>query len=323
MTRRLVPWLLAALAYVALTVVLTWPLVVQLPVVLASDLGDPVLNTWIIWWNAHAVPLTARWWDGPMFWPSSGSLAFSETLIGLMPITTPIQWLGGSPSTAYNVAFFLTFPLSALATHALVFRLTRRHDAALLGGLIYGFHPFRVAHFPQIQVMTSYWMPTALLGLHAYLESKRRPWLWLSAGAWLMQALSNGYYLLFFPVLAGLWIVWFTLSSSRIRTMAAILGAWAVASIPLVPLLWGCHRIHDTYGFQRGSWRSELFRADVVSLLDISPLSKFWHLHSFHQAEGELFPGFDGVASRVAAVVIQWLWRSERDKRAPRGVSFC
>ncbi len=317
MTRRLVPWLLAALAYVALTVVLTWPLVVQLPVVLASDLGDPVLNTWIIWWNAHAVPLTARWWDGPMFWPSSGSLAFSETLIGLMPITTPIQWLGGSPSTAYNVAFFLTFPLSALATHALVFRLTRRHDAALLGGLIYGFHPFRVAHFPQIQVMTSYWMPTALLGLHAYLESKRRPWLWLSAGAWLMQALSNGYYLLFFPVLAGLWIVWFTLSPSRIRTMAAILGAWAVASIPLVPLLWGYHRIHDTYGFQRDLGEVNFFGADVVSLLDISPLSKFWHLHSFHQAEGELFPGLT-ASLLVLLVVIQWLWTSERDKRAPR-----
>ena len=151
--------------YVALTVVLTWPLVVQLPVVLANDLGDPVLNTWIIWWNAHAVPLTARWWDGPMFWPSSGSLAFSETLIGLMPITTPIQWLGGSPSTAYNVAFFLTFPLSALATHALVVSADPPPRCRAPRGLIYGFHPFRVAHFPQIQVMTSYWMPTALLGL--------------------------------------------------------------------------------------------------------------------------------------------------------------
>ena len=34
----------------------------------------------------------------------------------------------------------------------------------------------------------------------------RRRWLMLFGGAWLMQALSNGYYLLFFPVLAGLWI---------------------------------------------------------------------------------------------------------------------
>jgi hypothetical protein len=317
MMRRLVPWLLAAVFYVTLTVVFTWPLVARLSDVLASDLGDPILNTWIIWWNAHAVPLSARWWDAPMFWPSAGALAFSETLLGLAPFTTPIQWLGGSPSTAYNVAFFLTFPLSALATHALVFRLTRRHDAALIGGLIYGFHPFRVAHFPQIQVMTSYWMPASLLGLHAYLESRRRQWLWLSAGAWLMQALSNGYYLLFFPVLAGLWIVWFTLSPSRIRTTAAILGAWAVASIPLVPLLWGYRRIHDAYGFQRDLGEVNFFGADVTSLLDISPLSKFWNLHAFHQAEGELFPGLT-ASLLVLLVIIQWLWRSERDKRAPR-----
>ena len=142
-----------------------------------------------------------------MFWPSTGALAFSETLLGLSPITTPIQWFGGSPITAYNVAFLLTFPLSALAAHALVFRLTGRHDAAVIAGLVYGFNPFRIAHFPQIQVMTSYWMPLALLGLHEYVAGTAARWLWLSAGAWLMQALSNGYYLLFFPVLVGLWLV--------------------------------------------------------------------------------------------------------------------
>ena len=159
-----VAWILAAAFYVTLTVVQTWPLVTQLSAVLPHDLGDPGLNAWIIWWNAQAVPLTERWWNAPIFFPSSGALAFSETLLGLLPITTPIQWFGGSPITAYNVAFLLTFPLSALAAHALVSRLTGRHDAAVIAGLVYGFNPFRIAHFPQIQVMTSYWMPLSLLG---------------------------------------------------------------------------------------------------------------------------------------------------------------
>ena len=202
-------WLLAAAFYAALTVVQTWPLVTRLSDVLPHDLGDPGLNAWIIWWNAQAVPLTERWWNAPIFFPSSGALAFSETLLGLAPITTPIQWFGGSPITAYNVAFLLTFPLSALAAHALVLRLTGRHDAALIAGLIYGFNPFRIAHFPQIQVMTSYWMPLSLLGLHAYATSGKVRWLVLFGAAWLMQALSNGYYLLFFPIYIGLWLAWF------------------------------------------------------------------------------------------------------------------
>ena len=46
-------------------------------------------------------------------------------------------------------------------------------------------------------------------GLHGYLESGRRRWLVLFAGAWLMQGLTNGYFLLYLPVLVALWLIWF------------------------------------------------------------------------------------------------------------------
>src|ERR1700676_3594798 len=131
--RPLVWWLPASAFYVGLNIAVTWPLALNLPVVLPHDLGDPGLNAWIIWWNAHVMPLTERWWDAPAFWPSHGALAFSETLLGLSPITAPIQWLGGGPIAAYNVAFLLTFPLSALAAHALVLPLSGRHDAGVIG----------------------------------------------------------------------------------------------------------------------------------------------------------------------------------------------
>jgi hypothetical protein len=315
--RPVAAWVLAAAFYVALTVALTWPLVTQLADVLPHDLGDPVLNAWIIWWNAHAVPLTERWWNAPIFFPSNGALAFSETLLGLLPITAPIQWSGGSPITAYNVAFLLTFPLSALAAHALVLRLTGRHDAAVIAGLVYGFNPFRIAHFPQIQVMTSYWMPLSLLGLHAYATNGKARWLVIFGAAWLMQALSNGYYLLFFPVLIGLWLAWFALSRAFARRLLVIVAAWIVASLPLVPLLWGYRRIHAAFSFQRGVGEINVFGADVSSLLDASPLLKFWHLEWFHQAEGELFPGFTAIAL-VVLLLIHWLWTSKSETRASR-----
>ena len=310
-------WVLAATFYVMLAVAHTWPLVTQLSDVLPHDLGDPGLNAWIIWWNAQAVPLTERWWNAPIFFPSSGVLAFSETLLGLLPITAPIQWFGGSPITAYNVAFLVTFPLSALAAHALVLRLSGRHDAAMIAGLIYGFNPFRTAHFPQIQVMTSYWMPLSLLGLHAYATSGGARWLVLFGAAWLMQALSNGYYLLFFPVLIGLWLSWFAVSRSFVRRLMVIVGIWIVASLPLVPLLWGYRRIHAAFSFQRGVSEINALGADVSSLLDASPLLKFWHLQRFHQPEGELFPGFTAVAL-VVLLVIHWLWTSKPEARVPR-----
>lgn len=306
---RILPWLLASAFYLALALILTWPLAIELPTVLPHDLGDPVLNAWIVWWNAHAIPLTTKWWSPPIFWPTPGAFAFSETLLGLTWITTPMQWLGAGPITAYNVAFLVTFPLSALAAHALAFKLTGRHDAGAIAGLVYGFNPFRASHFPQIQVLTSYWMPVALLALHQYVSRRQIRWLVLFAAAWLMQSLSNGYYMLYFPVLLGLWTVWFVLSTSQVRTLVAVAGAALIGSLPLIPYLWQYSHILARFGMRRDSRAAESFGADLASLLDASPQLAFWHFDIWHQPEGELFPGLTAVLLVLLAIVL-WLWRS-------------
>ena len=53
-----------------------------------------------------------------------------------------------------------------------------------------------------------------------------------------MQALTNGYYLLFFPVLIFGWICVFTRWRTEWRRATAVFCAWAVFSLPLLPLLY-------------------------------------------------------------------------------------
>src|SRR5512141_2271635 len=125
----------AAAMYFLLTVALTWPLIVHPGRLVPNDLGDPLLNTWILSWDARVLPLTHAWWNGPQFYPVEGTLAFSEHLLGLSIFTTPIILLTGNPLLAYNVAFFLTFVLSALSAYYLAFTISRRHDCAFLAGL--------------------------------------------------------------------------------------------------------------------------------------------------------------------------------------------
>jgi len=111
--RRHAPWVLAAAFYVTLTVVQTWPLVTKLSEVLPHDFGDPGLNAWIIWWNAQAVPLTERWWNAPIFFPSSGALAFSETLLGLLPERIVYEDVITFPALRQDLAFVVDEDTSA------------------------------------------------------------------------------------------------------------------------------------------------------------------------------------------------------------------
>ena len=60
---------LVFLIYCGITVVLTYPLIVQLTSVLPNDAGDPALNTWILWWNTQAIPFSTTWWNAPAFFP--------------------------------------------------------------------------------------------------------------------------------------------------------------------------------------------------------------------------------------------------------------
>ena len=177
--------------------------------------GDPALNTWILWWNTQADAVLAAWWNAPAFYPAPGVLSFSENLLGLSLISTPLYWLGAGPQAAYNIVFLLTFPLSAFGAYLLGYELTKRHDAAFIAGLLFGFAPYRIAHLPQIQSLASFPMPFALLGLHRYLRDPRPRWLALFAAGWFLQGICNGYYLLFFSVFVGMWILWFASPWSR------------------------------------------------------------------------------------------------------------
>ena len=295
---------LAFLAYGVITIVLTYPLVLHIATVLPNDAGDPSLNTWILWWNTQAMPFSSAWWNAPAFYPAEGVLSFSENLLGLSLISTPLSWLGAGPQTAYNIVFLLTFPLSALGAFLLVYELTGRRDAAFVAGLLFGFAPYRIAHLPQIQSLASFPMPFALLGLHRYLRDPRPRWLALFAGGWFLQGICNGYYLLFFSVFVGMWILWFASPWTRWREFAAASAAWAAAVALMLPLLLRYRAIHESFGFSRDLETIRGFGADVAALLHAADHLAFWgSLHVYRRAEGELFPGLTIVLLVVAGAI--------------------
>ncbi|HXT69001.1 MAG TPA: discoidin domain-containing protein [Vicinamibacterales bacterium] len=285
--------LLASAAYLLLTIALTWPLVTALGSAVPNDLGDPVLNTWILWWNAFHWPLTEAWWNAGIFFPADHTLAFSEHLLGLAPLTTPITHLSGNPLVAYNVAFILTFALSATSSFLLALALTGRRDAAFVAGLAFGFAPYRIAQLSHLQVLAAFWMPLVLLGLHQFAATGRKRWLVLFASAFILQALTNGYYLMFMLVLVAVWLTWFTRRLGLARTGAVALATVTVV-IAMSPVLLTYRSVHAHYGLERNLDQMRLYSADVAGWISASSGLLLWggRLPEYGTAEGALFTGF-------------------------------
>jgi hypothetical protein len=311
--------LLAAICYLLITALLFHNLLPVLTTSLPGDLGDPLLNTSILAWNANHLPLSAGWWDFPSFAPLSGVTAFTEHLLGAYPVTSPIVWETGNAVLAYNVLLLACFPLNGLATYALVRELTGSASGALVGGCAFAFAPFISNHLPHVQMLMAFGMPLALVALHRYANHGRgRDLVWFGI-AWLDVLLSNAYFLVFFPILVTLWMAWFVRRIAMRRWLAVVATA-ALATLPLLPLLIGYHTRQTAYGFARNYGEVLAFSAGVHSLAGVSYFSVLWKewLPATY-SEASLFPGFTIAA--LALVGIAYGTRSD-EHRAWRRVAL-
>ncbi|HVL69938.1 MAG TPA: discoidin domain-containing protein [Vicinamibacterales bacterium] len=310
--RKRRPWLLpliAFVAYVVLAALYTHPLLPQATTRIANDRYDPVLNASILWWNATTLPFSPAWWTPPHYYPSTDIAAFTENLVGLAVVSAPIQWITGDPLLTYNLTFFLTWPLCGLAVYLLVLRLSRRHDAAFVAGLAFAFAPYRAAQLAHLQVLACFWLPLAFVGLHGFVADGRRRWLVLFGAAWLLQSLTNGYFMLFGALVIACWILYFCSTGRGWRAAVPILAAWILATLPLLPILLTYRAVHARYGLTRSYGEMVYYSAQPRSWGWASELIPVWsRVLPDYGSEATLFPGLTAVAL-VAAAVVYLLWR--------------
>jgi len=286
------PLLLAAGGYVLITALLFRSVVLLLPTHLFGDLGDPLLNTSILAWNAKHLPLSSDWWNFPAFAPLSGVTAFTEHLLGAYPLTSPVIWFTGNAVLAYNVLLLVTLPLNGVATYALVRELTGSWIGGFVGGLAFAFAPFTGAHASHIQMLMAFGMAFALYGLHRYVKyGAARDLVWFGVGLWSVM-LSNAYTLVFFPILLTVWALFFCRRADARRWMA-LAGIVGANALLVAPLLIGYHIRQAAYGLSRGYSEIVSWSAGIQSLAGVGPQSMLWAgwLPDTPGYEQSLFPG--------------------------------
>jgi hypothetical protein len=163
----------ALILFIVLTAVLTYPQVLRMRDGV-NDAGDPLLNTWVLAWIAHQLPIApAHLFDGNIFYPERRTLAFSETLLVPGFAAAPLLWVGVGPIFAYNIVFLAALVLSGLGVALLVYELTGEAGAAIVGGIIFAFLPFRMDHYAHMQLQQTQFIPLTMWALHRVMRSGR------------------------------------------------------------------------------------------------------------------------------------------------------
>ncbi|MFN7978646.1 MAG: hypothetical protein U0P30_10945 [Vicinamibacterales bacterium] len=319
--RRGTETLIAAIAFVAITVLMTWPIARGLAHDVPADLGDSLLNMWIMAWDAEAFVAMAagtmsfaQFWNGNIFHPAPLTVTFSEHLIPQALQGLPFYMATGNIVLAYNVVFLATFALSGLGMFLFVRELTGSARVGFVAGLFFAFVPYRWGQFPHIQTISSQWMPFALYGLRRYFDRGSLAALAGGVLAFVAQGLSTGYYLFYFAPVFGGYALWEMAVRGRLRDLRtwitmAVAGAAAVAL--MLPFLLPYQQAKATQGFTRPYEEVLSFSADLYAYVNAPPQVRAWGpiLNKYPQPEGDLFPGAVPILLAIVAIA-SWLVRA-------------
>ncbi|PYQ67862.1 MAG: hypothetical protein DMF54_02905 [Acidobacteria bacterium] len=318
---------LAAVFFLAATVVLTWPQAVRMGSGL-GDLWDAKLNAWIFHWDFHQIfrdPF--HLFEANIFHPARYALAFSENLFGAAVFGFPLFASGASTLFVYNYLFLLGMFLSAMGAWALAREITGDAIASLLAGLIFAFVPWRLAQIPHVQYQWGPFLPLLLLFLLKWLESGRRRDLVLFAIFFAWNALTNVHYAIFSGILLAVVLAWERLTGmgtdhgfrrgiphgdrlsgnrglSPRRRIRQTIGATAVAAVVVLPFYVPYAKAAKLYGMRRSAGEMRFYSARPSALLVAGSQNKLWAplTQRFARPEAEMFPGVLPVALAVYAV---------------------
>src|SRR5437868_4203644 len=217
---------------------MTYPQVLHLTDTVHDD-GDPLLNAWALAWVAHQLPRApAHVFDANIFYPERRTLAFSETLIVPAAIAAPLHWIGVGPLLVYNLVFLSGFIVSGVGVALLVRSLTGSAAAGIIGGIVFAFLPYRIDHYPHLQLQQTQCLPFAFWAFHRLLQTGRLRDGVLFGVFTAGQVLSCMYYGLFLvPYMAVVCGVMLAASRSMSKErLTALVVAGAIALIAVIPV---------------------------------------------------------------------------------------
>ena len=232
-------WLCVVFAYFALSLLMTYPLVLNFADSFGGYHGDILPTLWNRWWLKEALQERLDPYFSPyLFYPHGATLVFHNMgwfniLVGLA--LEPLLGEIGS----YNALILVNFTLCGTSAYALIKYLGERDAVAFIGGLVYAFYPYHMSNImTQPEIANVQWLPWGVLFLIKATRGERYT-TGLLAGLFLgLSALAHVHLLTMAGVVGGLWLVYSlvrerdTWSWRSVRNLAMMVIVAAVLAGP-------------------------------------------------------------------------------------------
>jgi hypothetical protein len=249
-------FLFALLIYVLLTIIFTWPLILNLQKLVAQNYhyilryevpenwfkvyaSDSIVHISYIWFFKQSIinfkdPHFTNYMFTGIYNPFNfgySPLSYLQCFIGAI-----ITIFSNDPIFAFNIVSILTFTLCGFFMYYLIFNLTKNRTAALFSGIFYAFNTLRMRNFVvgSFNPLGNYFIPLVFLFFWKTFREKNYKDAILAGFFFSLQVISDlqyTYFTLFFLILYFIFEIFFQKNFDK--KIVKCLALSIVAALPL------------------------------------------------------------------------------------------
>mgnify|MGYP005840152563 CR=1 FL=1 len=237
--------LITIIIYCVCTLLFFYPFIRTLSSFLIGPPEDNLQGLWNIWWGYEVFSNNDLnfAYTKYLFFPEGNSLLYHDFSLLNYFISIPLKPLANLV-LIYNLLILISFPLAGLSMYLLIRYLTKNSFAGIIGGFIFAFSPYHIAHsLHHLNLSTIYFIPLFILFFIKSIRNKdnKKLNIFLASLLFILCAISHWNYFifnLFFILFSFVYLVFKNKKSKSIfKIIYKIIIITGAAIIILSPLI--------------------------------------------------------------------------------------
>ncbi len=317
-------------AYLLLSILLFYPMILNITSSVPGSGGDVFQSLWDIWWvpyslfTLHASPYFSSY----VFYPVGANLA-TQTFAPIAGLVSAVfQPIG--VAFAYNIVFLIGFVLAGLFAFLLAHHFTKNDMASFIAGFVYAFGPMHVIQsFGHLQFINIEFIPLFLLFFLKMIEERKPSYAAIAGVSFVLLSFMGDIEQGLMTILLAFFVlIYFAATAEHRKKILDVKFGIVLAEMAAVILIVGSPFIIgvaggitsttlSTVNAQANSAYNTLYSPDLLSFFIpsslnglLSPISSaFSAINAPAASERTAYAGFTVLA--LAAIAIAWDYKDK------------